>query len=151
MKQVALLAALAVLTAHVWGKDTSPRQQWDVDDAQQLTSALPKFSPATTTKANENIQNTPRIFAAAQNYPNPFNSSTTIEYILPQEASVYITIYNILGQPVRTLVNTLNPAGHHEITWDGRNDAGELVTSGVYFYRFIADDFHTIRKMLLLK
>ncbi|MBL7149962.1 MAG: T9SS type A sorting domain-containing protein [Candidatus Cloacimonetes bacterium] len=85
------------------------------------------------------------------NYPNPFNPSTTILFDLPQDSKVKITIYNIKGQKVKTLVNEVLPAGEHSIVWNGRDSNGKQVGSGIYFYKLIAGDFQKVRKMLLLK
>ena len=93
----------------------------------------------------------PADYALEQNYPNPFNPATTIEYSLPTRSEVTISIYNILGQEVKTLVNTTKPAGNYVARWDGTDRTGERVASGVYFYRIKADDYVSSKKMLLLK
>lgn len=93
----------------------------------------------------------PGSFELQQNYPNPFNPTTTIEFALPTATDVEIWVYNVTGQRVRTLVNRTMPAGYHEIAWDGTNDGGEQVGSGVYFYRIEAGDFVQSKKMMLLK
>jgi hypothetical protein len=88
----------------------------------------------------------PASYALAQNYPNPFNPSTVIEYSVPVGGEVSLKIYNLLGQEVRLLVNTIQPAGRYTV----RFDAGSLST-GVYFYRMQAGSFTQIRKMVLVK
>lgn len=91
-------------------------------------------------------------FALEQNYPNPFNPSTTIAYHLRTAAAVKLTVYNVLGQKVRALVNERRQqAGTHRIQWDGRDDAGRAVTSGMYLYRLETDDQAQTKSMLLLK
>ncbi len=85
------------------------------------------------------------------NYPNPFNPSTTIQYELKQASKVTLKIYNLLGQEVRTLVNAQKLSGSHSVIWDGKNNHGQRVTSGVYFYRLQAGDFVKTRKMVLVK
>ena len=85
------------------------------------------------------------------NYPNPFNPATTIRYVLPEQAEVHITVYNMLGQQVRALVNQQDSPGEHEVVWDGCDDSGHPVSSGLYLYRMTAGDFTQSRKMLLLK
>lgn len=94
----------------------------------------------------------PSDFKLYQNYPNPFNPTTTISWQLPVASQVELTIYNLLGQKIRTLVDGRQPAGFHQVEWDGRDDAGRQVASGVYFYRLTTvDGFRQSRKMLLLK
>ncbi len=93
----------------------------------------------------------PDRFELLQNYPNPFNPSTTIKYQLPQATQVRITVYNLLGQKVRTLVDAPQEAGLYAIQWDGRNDLGQPVSSGTYLYRIEAGPFKAVKKMVLLK
>jgi len=93
----------------------------------------------------------PYRFKLLQNYPNPFNPVTTIEYSLPKRSSVRIDVFNLLGQKVRTLVDREESAGAYSIAWDGTSSTGEAVSTGVYFYRFQADDHIKTKKMLLLK
>ena len=86
------------------------------------------------------------------NYPNPFNSSTTIRYSLPVlKKNVRVMIFNILGQPVKILLDSEQNSGYHEIVWDGSNDFGVQVPSGVYFYRIKAGNFKEQKKLLLLR
>jgi hypothetical protein len=96
-------------------------------------------------------ENTPSRFEVSQNYPNPFNATTIIRYSLPQDCRVEICLYNILGQKVRTLVNEDQTSGYRRITWDGKDDRGEDVGSGIYFYQVKAGEFSCVRKLLLLK
>jgi len=93
----------------------------------------------------------PAEFRVHQNYPNPFNPNTTIKYDLPEAGPVTLEIYNLLGQRVRTLVSDHREAGYHQAPWDGTNDAGTKVGSGMFFYRLVAGDYTAVRKMLLLK
>ncbi len=93
----------------------------------------------------------PTKFELSQNYPNPFNNRTTFQYSLPQDSKVEITIFNVLGQPVRTLVSTKMDAGVHNKVWDGNNDVGNLVSSGVYFVQMKAGTFKQIREIVFLK
>jgi flagellar hook assembly protein FlgD len=99
----------------------------------------------------EEPDNLPRTFALEQNYPNPFNPETIIKYQLPKQAAVSIKIFNILGQKVRTLVDNVQPAGTYSIRWDGANDRGARVPSGVYFYQMKSVEFVKMHKMLLVK
>jgi hypothetical protein len=93
----------------------------------------------------------PKAYALSQNYPNPFNPSTVIDYALPTASQVELTVFNVLGQRVAVLINGPQSAGSHTAFWDGRNDAGTSVASGLYFYRLTAGTFIQTRKMLLLK
>jgi hypothetical protein len=87
----------------------------------------------------------------SSNHPNPFNAGTTITYGIDAPGHVNLTVYNILGQNVATLVDGFMPAGDHAVEWDGRNSNGESVSSGMYFYRVTAGGESVSRKMLLLK
>jgi hypothetical protein len=87
-----------------------------------------------------------------QNFPNPFNPTTTIDYRLKAAGPMTLRIYNVAGQLVRTLVDDSRQAGiDYQAFWDGRNDTGQSVSSGVYFYKLVARDFSQTRKMVLLK
>jgi flagellar hook assembly protein FlgD len=93
----------------------------------------------------------PKNFVLEQNFPNPFNPATTIRFHLPRDGDVRLEVFNTLGQKVRVLVNENRVAGTHSLTWDGRNDAGAPVGSGIYFYRFVSSAFSETKRMLLLK
>jgi hypothetical protein len=93
----------------------------------------------------------PTRASLGQNYPNPFNPRTTLTFDLPQERFVNLTIFAVDGTRVRTLVDGVRVAGRHEVTWDGRDEAGRDVATGTYFARVVADDFNQIRKMVLLR
>ncbi len=85
------------------------------------------------------------------NYPNPFNPTTTIAYALPRAAEVHLTVYNVLGRAVRALESGYRSAGQHAVEWDGRDDDGSEVASGVYFYRLVAGEITATRKMVLAR
>jgi len=93
----------------------------------------------------------PLSFGLTQNYPNPFNPATTISYTLATRSLVTLSVYNMLGQKVTTLVNEVVPAGEHQAEWDGANQSGNRVASGIYFYRLEAGDHSVVKKMVLLK
>ncbi len=99
------------------------------------------------------LQSTPREFALRQNFPNPFNPDTTIKYDLAESADVTLQIYNVLGQVVRTLVaSEAQNAGRYQIRWNGMDDRGVPVSSGIYFYQISAGGkFSDVRKLMLLK
>ena len=85
------------------------------------------------------------------NYPNPFNPTTTISFSLPNEQKIELTIYNIKGQKVKTLMDCYTSPGEFELIWNGKDDNGKRVCSGVYFYKLRTQNNEIIRKMLLLK
>ncbi len=93
----------------------------------------------------------PDNFELKQNYPNPFNPSTTIEFQLPKRGHVALSIFNTLGQKIRTLLNTELPVGSYSIEWDGKNKDGDKVSSGVYIYKLKTSETILSKKMLLLK
>jgi hypothetical protein len=98
------------------------------------------FSSQFTTGVKENVGEIPRAFMLAQNHPNPFNPSTVIKYELPQAVDVQLAIWDLTGRRVRKLVQQQQPAGRYAITWDGRNEQGEALASGVYLYQLRAGD-----------
>jgi len=108
-----------------------------------------------------NEESTAKLFALSQNYPNPFNPVTSIQYTVKspkghsdkQNHPIHtnLTIYNILGQKVRTLVDEVELAGEHKVVWDGRDAKGNSVPSGVYFYKLRVGDSSEVKKMLLIK
>lgn len=95
---------------------------------------------------------TPAVYSLSQNYPNPFNPSTTLKYSIPENSKVKVEIFNMLGQRVDVLVNEINTAGHHEVSWDASN-----LPSGIYMYRLSAisletrKEFQSVKKMVLIK
>ncbi len=105
-----------------------------------------------TTLSNYAVRAIPDQFELSQNYPNPFNPTTTIKYQISQDTRVTLTVYDMLGQVVKTLVNgTQQQAGYYDATWDGLNNFGQQVSSGIYIYRLEAGPFVKTLKMNLLK
>lgn len=92
-----------------------------------------------------------RGYSLHQNYPNPFNPSTTISYSLASALHITIAVYDINGNRVKTLLNTNMPGGTHRVTWDGTNNSGDRVASGIYLYQLQTGNYTHTRKMLLLK
>jgi hypothetical protein len=93
----------------------------------------------------------PYNFKLFQNYPNPFNPTTTIEYNIPNRGNVEIRIFNSVGELIKTLLTTEKDAGNYFVVWDGKNNSGNLVSSGVYFYQIKSGSLLQTKKMLLLK
>ena len=96
-------------------------------------------------------ENLPKEYALHQNFPNPFNPLTTIEYALPKDSPVQLTIYNIMGQEVIKLIDKDLTAGYKSIVWNGHDKNGNQVPSGVYVYLIKAGDFVKSHKMLMMK
>jgi len=118
-----------------------------VDDKGRVMKAI----WGTTGISDQSTQDLPKTFTLFPNYPNPFNPDTYIEYALPTDCQVTLVIYNILGQKVRTLINSYQDAGFKSVRWNGEDDSGDQVSAGVYFYSIKADNFRQTKKMLLLK
>jgi len=97
------------------------------------------------------VSSIPGEFQLSQNYPNPFNPTTSISFNLPEAGQVTLAVYNILGQQVAIVAEGLFSAGPHEVVWDGTDDSGVPVSSGVYLYRIQTGQFSETRKMLLMK
>lgn len=93
----------------------------------------------------------PKEYSLSQNFPNPFNPVTSVNYSLPEAVHVRLEIYNILGQKVRTLVEEPQVAGYKTVHWNGVDDYGRGMASGVYFYRLEAGKYSSSKKLLLLK
>ncbi len=96
-------------------------------------------------------QEAPESFSLSQNYPNPFNPSTTIRFNLPESERISLRIYNSSGALIRTLLDVSLNAGTHEISWDARNQFGQAVAAGVYFYTMETASFQATEKMILLR
>jgi len=127
-----------------------------VDSAHVVVStADTTFDVALRAPVSKRPTNLPTEFRLYQNYPNPFNPNTTIEYEAKEVSGriprVAIQIFNILGQKVLTIDRGEKDAGRYRVVWDGRDDTGTRVPSGIYFYRLLTQDFATSKKMVLLK
>ncbi len=118
-------------------------------DFQQLT-----FTASTVTTDISEDNNKPNQIELLPNYPNPFNPATTISYRIPESGGTHparLVIYNTLGQKVKTLVSATQPPGLYSIHWDGKDDKGLRVSSGVYLYQLSSGTFNSSRKMILTK
>ncbi len=120
-----------------------------------------EYSRGTVKEGNENVNSLnneiPTEYALSGNFPNPFNPTTTIKYALPTESNVELKIYDLMGREIRTLVNGNDGIGYKEIMWDGKNNSGNQVSSGIYLYRLVAKSlengkvFEKSAKMILMK
>ncbi|UCD64710.1 MAG: T9SS type A sorting domain-containing protein [Candidatus Zixiibacteriota bacterium] len=115
------------------------------------TVGLIGYTPTVITEVDDHDAGLPEVFALKQNYPNPFNPATNILFELATASRVTLSVYNVLGQTVKVLVDGSLPAGSHEAHWDGRDRLGREAASGVYFYKLDADSFSDVKKMLLLR
>ena len=120
------------------------------NDPDQGTVIIP-LSLTVNGMSSENEALLPQEFALHQNYPNPFNPVTRIRYDLPENSMVNITVYDMLGREVNTLVNQVQDAGFKSIIWDATNNYGKSVSAGIYLYQIQAGDFMRTEKMVLLK
>jgi hypothetical protein len=132
--------------------DPADRNDIGQDGYTQLEVYLNSLTGEIVTPINDIIASHPEKFFLAQNYPNPFNPSTTISFTLPKSEHVQIMIYDQLGRLVRKLVDEQKGTGNQSVLWDGKNDAGDPVTSGIYFCIFKAGNHNMMsRKMMVLK
>ncbi len=134
---------------------TAPIMENDVLDLYYFLDStlyiLDRPGMPTCILAEDNSTSIPEAFTLHQNYPNPFNASTVIEFELAKPGPVKLEIYNILGKKVAVLLDKHLPAGAHRAEWDGTDQNGHALVSGVYFYRLAIDDSEQTRKMVLLK
>ncbi len=124
-----------------------------VDEAGNW-SAISNIVTATTSlvlDADDDNGVTPREFRLQQNFPNPFNPTTAIDFSIPKAGFVELTILNILGERVSTLVSSYLTAGEHQVSWNGCDASGRDVASGVYLYRLQAESQSSVRKMVLMR
>jgi len=117
-------------------------------DGDTLTFEVPIVVQVVSTEPEHFI---PDEFALHQNYPNPFNPVTTLRYDLPENGHVNITIYDMLGREVKTLINQTQDAGYKSVIWDATNDYGKPVSAGIYLYQIQAGEYISTKKMVLLK
>jgi hypothetical protein len=133
-----------------WARDVAVSDQYIYLVAWNGDLHILRNYLATMVRSNYGKENL-SLFALFQNFPNPFNPTTTIEYDIPKNVYVELTIIDLLGRHVRTLVAEEKPAGHHQVTWNGLDDAGDRVASGVYLYRLTAEGYSETRKLLLIR
>ncbi len=110
-----------------------------------------RTSPTLSVSVDEDGELLPYSFNLKDNYPNPFNPTTTIEYTIPVKSKVEISIFNLLGQKVKTIVNGEKSSGDHNVDWDGTDATGDKVSSGIYLYRIVAGDNRQTKKMMFIK
>jgi hypothetical protein len=123
---------------------------WDINH-RLIDVIVPVTFTVTPVGIEDDINNMPTEFSLAQNYPNPFNPTTEIEFALPVRSHVTLSVFNVLGQKVKSLVNADLDAGYKTVIWDGSDDTGVDVASGTYFYVLKAGDKSFTKKMTMLK
>ena len=123
-------------TGYAWYDD------FEIFAADAIVSIEDPASPISNLISNYNL---------LQNYPNPFNPETIIEYQVPERGRVELNIYNMLGQKIRTLVNDVMPAGTYQVLWNGKDDYGNQVATGVYLYQLRGKNALITKKMMLIK
>ena len=101
--------------------------------------------------SEEDLTQLPKQFSVSQNYPNPFNPTTTLEYTLPENMAVQITIFDNLGRVVKNLFNGNQGSGYKKVVWDATDNHGQPVSAGVYMYSIVAGENRQTKKMILLK
>ena len=122
-----------------------------VFETESIHSYYAVFGTESTTSVTELENGNPANFALEQNYPNPFNPTTTISYRINESGLVKLSIYNVLGQEVRRLINAYQPTGIYQLVWDGRDDAGNILPTGTYIYKLQFANQVQIRQMSLVK
>jgi PKD repeat protein len=150
-----------LLTGAVYGDDEITEIADGAKDGERLIFMLGEYESEPTQitfsggmnlrKVDLLFTGVPSEFTLIGNFPNPFNPVTTIKYGLPNESNVTITITNILGKEVRTLINKHQPEGYHSVLWNGKDKQDQTVSAGVYLYRIEAGEYIQTRKMILLK
>ncbi|MDZ7721563.1 MAG: FlgD immunoglobulin-like domain containing protein [candidate division KSB1 bacterium] len=104
-----------------------------------------------TLHVNQRTAAHPGAFKLFPNYPNPFNPETTLPFVLPDRMQIRITVHDITGRRVKTLLQGYQPAGHHHIVWDGTDRSGRKASSGIYFIRIQTKEWNQMQKVVLVK
>ena len=117
----------------------------------ELQSILSRMVALASSIDNNDNNLLPHSAELYQNYPNPFNPSTSIDFYLPASGNVSLTIYNILGNEVKVILENRLEAGSHTYVWDGTNGSDDEVSSGIYFYKLVYNNETEIKKMMLIK
>jgi hypothetical protein len=142
----------AYVTGYTGSSDFPTQNAFDASYNGNPDAFLTKLgSFSTDAVSDEYDESIPFAFDLLQNYPNPFNPETRINFRLSKASYARLDIFNIMGQKVATLIDASMKAGQHSVVWNGRSASGEVVASGLYFYRIEAEDFTDVKKMILLK
>jgi hypothetical protein len=122
-----------------------------IHNPKYVVALLQKSIAALTGVEFEHTPDVPREFALRQNYPNPFNPTTQIVFSLPEQSDVTLEVYDITGRLIATLMNDNLSTGSYTVTWDAKNQSGQLVSSGIYIYRLQAGSFVQTKRMVFIK
>ena len=126
-------------------------KMWYAGKGEKIITGYATSPADFSINVEESSENTPDNYQLGRNFPNPFNSRTGIEYEIPDIAMVELTIYNMLGQHVRTLINEIKSPGTYHVTWEGQDDTGRTVNSGLYLCRMRSGNHVQTRKLLFIK
>lgn len=144
---------LTLLSSFVWGQTyymhvntTSGTIPFLIQDIQKLT-----FYGIVGVNDYDKLKDALNTFVLLQNYPNPFNPTTKIEFNIPVSANVEVNIFDINGQLVKSLMKQFLNQGHHQTTWDAKNELGQVVSSGTYIYQVKSNNQIISKKMLFIK
>jgi len=145
--------------AFLWGHDIADDATWasiwgtmhHFGIRQKLAEEIVRTHYSAMSNLNVIDSISPSGFVVSQNYPNPFNSTTTINYYIENAGNVQIEVFDVLGQKIITLDNGYKAVGHHHTVWNGKNENGKTVASGIYLYRVMIGSVYEINKMFLLK
>ena len=141
--------------AEAMGNEDVITAEWNVSALDDEFPVVSENGPFTLTLVKSSLGISepfiPEEFALYQNYPNPFNPITTITYDIPEGTIINLTIYDVMGRVVKTLVNEWNEPGRKAVTWNGKDEIGIPSTSGVYIYRINTGGFNEVKKLILLK
>jgi len=144
-------------STYFYSYDTTYARYWETSESKELNPKrwslrIIEGTMLNSVEAKDLSVITPQDYVLNQNYPNPFNPQTTIEFFLPIRKKISLTVYNALGQKIKTLYNDqVLTAGRHEIVWDGTNEVGKRVATGMYIYTLKFGNYSKSMKMMLLK
>lgn len=140
------------LLNNVWLGGAFGEEFWGKASSQAMKNMIHAVAILSdfVTSVDEN-NNVPKRFILQQNYPNPFNSKTKIEYVLDNRQNVELMIYDVLGQEITKLINEVKESGRYSVVWDGENEFGNTLPSGVFIYKIKAGEFTQAKKMILLR
>ncbi|MBN2000614.1 T9SS type A sorting domain-containing protein [candidate division KSB1 bacterium] len=151
-----ILFFIAIMWSYTWSQSykmtvilkDGTTASFIIQDIQKITF---DGTVVVDSKDAEKLQNMVKMFMLFQNYPNPFNPITNIEYEIPKAGRVEIKIFNVTGQLIKSIKSEFQEAGVNKIIWDGKNDQGQPVSSGLYIYQVKFEDSILLKKMMLVK